>query len=244
MNSYIHNKLTLLYLIFSINIFAQSGEVLYDAEMMIGNLTNIKKAKISNEAKSLLINSFKNQVKPKYILKFNKNESYFKKVETLKVDTKKIDLAEIQIGKGVYYVRKSDKKILNQKEFSDELFLIDIPEFSWRLSQETKKIGNYICFKATTTKEIDTRRGKALKKITAWYSPKLPYNYGPKDYNGLPGLILELQEDSLLLKVSKISLFPDEEKNIKKPNKGKKVTLKEYDSIVKKIVKNHWRYRQ
>ena len=73
------------------------------------------------------------------------------------------------------------------------------------------------------------------RKVIAWYTPEIPYNFGPKDYNGLPGLILELQEDNLLISASKISIKLKEKKLIKTPTQGKKVTLREYDSIVKAI---------
>lgn len=236
--------LIITYCLFSFNCYSQGGRIEYEAEMIIGKLKDIENSNISKEAKSLLISSFKNQNKVKYILKFNKKESSFKKTEKLKVGKEKFDLADIQGGKGVYYSNKNLKKILNQKEFSEQLFLINIPQYTWKLSQERKKIGNYICYKASTTKEIETRRGFTTRKITAWYTSELPYNFGPKDYNGLPGLILELQEDSLLFKAVKINLYQKKQIKIKEPIKGKKVSIKEYDSLVKKMVTSHWRYKQ
>lgn len=77
------------------------------------------------------------------------------------------------------------------------------------------------------------------RKVVAWYTTQIPYNFGPKDYNGLPGLILELQEDNLLIKASKISLNSKKTKVIKKPTQGEKVMLKEYNAIVKEMYYSH-----
>jgi GLPGLI family protein len=79
------------------------------------------------------------------------------------------------------------------------------------------------------------------RKVIAWYTTQIPYNFGPKDYNGLPGLILELQEDNLLIKASKITLQQKKKIVIKKPNQGEKITLKGYDAMVKEMYYNRLR---
>jgi GLPGLI family protein len=230
------NYVLLFLLIISLKSVSQIGVVVYEAE-------TINELKFddnqSEEVKNLLkkINSSKTN----YILKFVDSKSIFKKEKKLKINDKEINITEILAGKGIYYTNIEKDIILNQKEFSGQDFLISLPVNKWELKQESKKIGNYICYKATTSREIETRRGKSVRNITAWYAPQIPYNFGPKEYNGLPGLIIELQEDSLLFKTTKISLFTDKEKEIQKPTKGKKVTQKEYDSIVKKIISQNKR---
>ena len=72
-------------------------------------------------------------------------------------------------------------------------------------------------------------------KITACYTPEIPYNFGPKEFSTLPGLILELKEDNLLIKATTISLKPKTQKIIKKPSQGEKITLKAYNAIVKEM---------
>lgn len=237
-------KIVIVYffILFSANQFSQSGEIIYEAELLMkeDSSNDSKKAKQNADFEVIM----KNQKKVTYKLIFNKNESIFKKEEKLIIDEPKLNLVKILVGNGLFYTNTFLKKTLNKTEFSGKEFLIEVPQFNWKLTQESKKIGQYICFKATTSKEIDTRRGKSTKKISAWYTLQIPFNFGPKDYNGLPGLILELQEDSLLFNVKKISLFPDKKTEIVKPEKGEKVTQKEYDSIVKKIILKHRRYKQ
>lgn len=58
-----------------------------------------------------------------------------------------------------------------------------IPKIKWNITKETKKIGSYLCFKASAN-----YRGR---NYTAWYTPKIPLKYGPWKLQGLPGLILE-----------------------------------------------------
>lgn len=69
--------------------------------------------------------------------------------------------------------------------------------------------------------------------ITAWYSPEIPVNQGPENYWGLPGLILEVNDGKTSILCSKIVMNTKEKVEIKAPSKGKEVTQKEYDEIVK-----------
>jgi len=69
--------------------------------------------------------------------------------------------------------------------------------------------------------------------VTAWYTPQIPIGNGPGDYAGLPGLILELNFYRTTILCSKIVMNPKESDEIKAPTKGKEVSRKEYNKIVK-----------
>ena len=72
-------------------------------------------------------------------------------------------------------------------------------------------------------------------KIEAWYAPKLPFKFGPKGYNGLPGLILEIkQNDKHYVRAIKINW--DEETFVIKPATGKRITKKELDAKFQKAI--------
>ena len=229
-------SLILAHMLFLVNIFSQSGEVIYEAEMIpIDYESKLKSDTISETQKASLRAIFKNQPKVLYQLVFNKNESFFKKQQIMDDGNRGINFAETKVGKGVFYTNKSLKIIIYQKFYSGEDFLISIPPFEWKLTQETKKIGNYVCYKATTIKHVEGRNGKMQRAVTAWYTTQIPYNFGPKDYNGLPGLIIELQEDNLLISATKITIQPTKKKIIEKPSIGQEVTQQEYDSLVKKL---------
>jgi GLPGLI family protein len=72
--------------------------------------------------------------------------------------------------------------------------------------------------------------------VTAWYTPQIPVNNGPGEYWGLPGLILEVNADRTTILCSKIVMNPKEREEIKVPSKGKEVTKKEYNDIMKKKI--------
>lgn len=134
-------------------------------------------------------------------------------------------------GKGLYYASSRDSVFLNQKEFFGEIFLIEQRVPKWNLINESKIIDNIEVFKATSLIEINNGVRKFNKLITAWYAPSIPSTFGPKNFNGLPGLIFELQENEVILYVSKIEFQTDESsKSIVKPHKGVKMTELQFEN--------------
>lgn len=100
--------------------------------------------------------------------------------------------------------------------------------YNWKITTETKNIDSYLCYKASCFKSLIGRDGKEKSiQITAWFAPSLPYSFGPKDYNGLPGLILELIENKSIYYASNISIFNDIEIKIQFPT-GKTISEFEY----------------
>jgi len=155
-----------------------------------------------------------------------------------------------------------DKEFMG-KEF---LVKDSLPKFNWKMEGETKQIGGYNCFKATavrpasksdirnfrpknTDEKKDAKSGKEKTtnlmddieiaenvNITAWYTPEIPVNQGPENYWGLPGLILEVNDEKTTILCSKIVLNPKEKATIKAPTAGKVISQKEYDeTVVKKM---------
>ena len=80
---------------------------------------------------------------------------------------------------------------------------------NWQLHDETKFIGDYLCYKATNVYRVENEVRVFNHPVVAWYCPKLPYNYGPNGYSNLPGLILELQERNVVFGATKIDLDSD-----------------------------------
>ncbi len=231
---------TQLFLLYTVLVCSQSGKVYYEAKILTRALKLDRKDSV--EVNKLLNQVFNSQKSIGYLLEFNTKSSLFKKEKEMGIDEGSINLADIQVGNGKYYTNLKENKAIKQHEFSGDYFLIEMPQLKWNLTQERKKIGKYFCFKATTEYEIDTRRGKSKRKITAWYTNEIPFNFGPKEYFNLPGLIIELYEDSLFIQVSKIELSP-KNKLIKKPKKGTKITKQEYDLLVRKTLEQNSRYR-
>lgn len=80
-----------------------------------------------------------------------------------------------------------DRKITYQRKYKTKYEYEELqPEFEWQLHNESKKILDYSCKKATVK-----YRGR---EFIAWYTTEVPVNNGPYIFEGLPGLILELED--------------------------------------------------
>lgn len=107
--------------------------------------------------------------------------------------TQKDDIIRV-IQKGVenyVIMSKSKDSIYTRESINNGTYIVceTIPVFKWEFDDnETKKIGNYDCRKATTT-----FRGR---NYIAWYTLEFPIPYGPWKFNGLPGLILEVYDET------------------------------------------------
>ncbi len=86
-----------------------------------------------------------------------------------------------------------------------------------------------MCYKATA---IQIKNNKKID-IVAWYAPNIPVSFGPKEYYGLPGLVLEAQNNFRYFRATKLILNPNNKILIKKPTKGIRITQKEFNRISK-----------
>ena len=139
--------------------------------------------------------------------------------------------------------------MVRETEIMSKPFLIkDAPEKrEWELTKETKSIGQYTCFKATSTEEVEEQRFSSevdtvtmvtrLVTTTAWYTLDVPVQHGPGEYWGLPGLIMEISDDNQTILCSKIVLNPEKADEIVAPKKGKVVSRDEFREIQDKKMK-------
>jgi len=103
---------------------------------------------------------------------------------------------------------------------------------AWKLQAERKKIGEYICMKATATLNGD--------EITAWFTPEIPVPAGPADYYGLPGLVLAVERlnETIFLATSVDLNAPDPELLVP-PHAGKPTSPEDFEKIVEEKVKEY-----
>lgn len=179
---------------------------------------------------------FKNIPKQIYFLDISNNQSIFYSDKKMDVNVNnKNNLISAFVGNGHYYHDTKTNTTLNDKNVLGEDFLIQTNvKYKWELSSEKKMIRNHTCFKATTIEEYYNRIGNLrTKKITAWYCPKIPINVGIKDYHGLPGAILSLTVGDVIYECTQVALNLKEAPKINKPTKGRLITKKEYENILK-----------
>jgi len=218
-----------LYL-FCIPIFAQSNAIcVYKVEIIKnGIIINDSDDATTINSKNLIKDAVKMAENFEYFLNFNKNESIFKINEVLEFDGKSnylFPIAKAVIGSGIYYQNKIDNESLHQFEVFGNDFLVSelLINDDWEITPETKKIGKFTCYKAI--KNCETCNSSNF----VWFTPEIPYPYGPVGYGGLPGLILEIKMKTFTLRLDNIQY----KKNVSivKPIRGEKVTLEEYRKI-------------
>ena len=135
------------------------------------------------------------------------------------------------IGYNPYYYSKKENTFYYEKDG----FVVKKPNnVKWETTAETKKIDNYTCYKAIYKEKIINRLGEEkIREIVAWFTPDLPYSYGPLEFNGLPGLILELEKLGCKLVAKSIVIDKNKTIEIEKP-KGKTINEEEYKEKLKR----------
>ncbi len=137
-----------------------------------------------------------------YSLFFNKNFSLFyqkNKNESNKNETTtKQNFIEEYINsmppspERFYYKKSNSNSIYyNDQTLQRTYDIVDHDiSYDWKISNETKKVGNFSCIKATTR-----FRGR---DYTAYFTTDIPLPFGPNKWFGLPGLILEIYDNDYL----------------------------------------------
>lgn len=239
------NNNLLLILVLSLFYSAQgqnnlSGEVIYQATY---DKTLIdKKSSIGNkegiEGANMMIKSAKSV---NTTLSFNQNESSYRVNKKMNVGNK----TEFNItylfagGKNLFYHNRDSLYLLQTNESLGKTLVIkrDIP--NWIITKKTKKINDLICIKAYTVIESKKTKSNSQDKdkigAVAWFCPDIPLSYGPIEYFGLPGLIIELNASKMTFIARKIDLNK-KDIEIEKPDDSDIITIEEFNAIAKKKV--------
>ena len=216
-------------------------------------------ARMSEAQKKQIAARLKNRLEKEFVLVFNKEESLFTEEEQLDAISGATDSWGKNFAAGENYKNVKSEKQIQLQEFYGKKFLVkdQLQPMTWTLGNETKKIGNYTCFKATTfiptddllwysfswsrmrttndsedktTEEDD--KSVDITEVEAWYTPQIPVRHGPSEYWGLPGLILEVSAGETTMLCSKIVLNPTDAIQIEAPSKGSLVTKSEYQDLI------------
>lgn len=117
---------------------------------------------------------------------------------------------------------------LYENKFLKKSFSVyeELPKMKWVFLKGEKKLNSLTCKKAQTT-----FRGRTY---TAWYTESIPNPYGPWKFNGLPGLILSVEDHA--------GVYNWEVINIKYPYKGTEVNLK--DTYSKRFTYNKISFKE
>mgnify|MGYP000064612397 FL=1 len=188
----------------------------------IGNLNSLI-AKYSKEVSYQLIISNHHSLFSQNELNMNESDYNYKKIA-----------GSIGGTDGKYYINKKEANYLNEIHFLGDDFLISLVVKNWETTNEFKLISGFKCYKATSEDIVSNSIGIFKSKVIAWFCPELPSFFGPAEYFGLPGLILELDNGKMKLRATKIHISKSKKDVIKPLKNGIKLTKKEFDELLEK----------
>jgi GLPGLI family protein len=213
-------------------------------------------ATMSEAQKKQIEARLKNRLEKTYILTFNREESLFIEDEKLDAISGATDTWGKNFTPGKQYKNVKSNTLTQNQEFYGKLFLVQdkLPAIEWVMNNESKQIGNYMCFKATAsipasdlnwynfswdeirnnTENEGEDQKSPVTEVVAWYSPQIHVSQGPSEYWGLPGLILEVNVGNTTMLCSKIIINPQEKIKIEAPDRGQVVVKSEYKEIITK----------
>jgi len=214
---------------------------------------------VNSEMHERMIAMMKKQFEKTFILSFNKEASIYKEDEALEAPQAGGGMRMMIVttdGSDILYKNLKENRFASQNEVFGKIFLVkdQLEKLDWTLEGDTKNIGNYTCYKATMKRmvedvenrisvnddrDLNDEEAPKMKEITvvAWYTPQIPVNNGPARYQGLPGLILEINNGDETILCSKIVLNSKEQISIKEPSKGKELNQSDYETIIDKRMK-------
>jgi len=223
-------KKTLLYIftvLLSTVAFSQvTGKIVYEV-----NMDRFKQADEHEDSGSpsytLLVKTAELAEDSRLELLFNEQMSLFRHQKGLSMEENEFAaFAKELVCQGDYYTNSKENKSLFITEFGGQVLNVagELNKIEWVLSKETKKIGEFTCYKALYQKEIAGKR----KEVVAWYTTDIPLAYGPKEYGGtLPGLILELDEPVARYICTEVIL--NKKQKLTWPKNISAITQEEYD---------------
>lgn len=190
------------------------------------------KKEVPMNVKQGVVAMYRNAKPDEYKLNFKKAESYYYHIPTL--ETNEGYNMGSKAGRTPFYTNKGTNTIIGMSRLGN---IVHQP-IDWDITRKTKNIGGYKCYQAIATEKLYSRQGHYYnRKVVAWFAPAIPLSFGPKYYNGLPGLILEIERPEFTISAIKINLNPDgKEIKIKRLDKNDKViTQKEVHSRINEM---------
>lgn len=95
----------------------------------------------------------------------------------------------------------------NYSNYTELVICKDDVNIAWEITEETKNIDGYNCIKAIGKARNVYSKEEEHYSYEAWFAPELPYQYGPFNITGLPGLVVYANErNEKIFKLERIEL--------------------------------------
>ena len=137
------------------------GMAVYESKTSTSDMTSNFRGnrEITPEMQKQIEERMKAMFEKTFVLTFDKNASTY--VEEQKIEAAGQQggfrmMSSMMGGGGTHYKNVKEKIFTVDKEFAGKEFLVQdsLPKLDWKLSGETKQIGNYMCFKATAVRPV------------------------------------------------------------------------------------------
>ena len=126
------------------------------------------------------------------------------------------------------YKNLATDAMIDSREFMQKQFLIKGPPTprKWKIGKNKKEILGYACMEASFQADSATH-------IKAWFTPQLAISNGPSDFQGLPGMILQIDVNNgeRVSTATEVTIDSVDTSSIVAPVKGKEVSSEEFEKI-------------
>jgi GLPGLI family protein len=144
------------------------GKAFYFSKTSL-DIDNFGGRQMSEEMKKRIAERMKNMFEKTYVLTFNKEESLYKEEEVLEAPGQGGRwrmMGGVNMNSGPVYKNIKGQQVLEEQEFFGKQVLINdsLPKLDWKLSGETKQIGQYLCMKATAIKQVDELDFRSMRR--------------------------------------------------------------------------------
>ena len=132
---------------------------------------NLEGRNIPEARKQEIMENMKRAMERTYELTFDRTSSIYKEEERLETPGAggpggfRMAFAG-GFGSGLYYKNIQEQSYRNQTDLMGKPFLIkdSLEMWQWKMGSETKKIGNYTCYKATAIQKADTAQFNRMRR--------------------------------------------------------------------------------
>lgn len=188
------NIITIIICIVSCSIFSQEKKVI---KVTYGKLfeyskdsTNVKNREAFVSAQNLLENIKKSTEKVEYNLFIGENVAKFEYEDILQDESFQRLAITLGGGEPHYYDLKYNRVFRLNIE-KKKLVEYQNDSIKWDLTNESKKINGFVCYRAFGKTKIYSKNKKKEVEYDVWYCPQFNNSCGPSQFFGVPGLIFE-----------------------------------------------------
>ncbi len=135
-----------------------------------------------------------------------KSKSFNTKPFTISTNPYYTALYKINFDADYFYDNKVKISTISRDFWSKKVLITLELKDKWEIDlNKTKMIDGYKCYFARYKGQYMWSPSSSERVTSAWFTTDIPIPYGPLHYNGLPGLIIELNDNNVRFTATKIS---------------------------------------